>query len=186
MITADRIQQLFDQYFDLLLLETAEFGVRPTELSHLTGRIGEFYCALQVGGTLAHITNQHGFDVICRNGRRISVKTTAQLTGFVPIGKSTLGKVDDLMIIQYNEGALFTIYYGPIGPAVAAARYYAPDGKYELDITKARRLMAASAPLPLTSFTAAEQIECSSSTATGSVLNQGPALIQSMETGSLI
>ena len=97
-----------------------------------------------IGGTLAHLTNQHGFDVICKNGRRVSVKTTAQQTGFVPIGKSTLDKVDDLMVLQYHEGALFTIYYGPVGLAVEAARYYEPSGKYELDISKARRLMAAS------------------------------------------
>lgn len=144
MITADRIQQLFDKYLELIRLEIAEFGVKPTEVRHLIGRVGEFYCALQVGGTLAHLTNQHGFDVICKNGRRVSVKTTAQQTGFVPIGKSTLDKVDDLMVLQYHEGALFTIYYGPVGLAVEAARYYEPSGKYELDISKARRLMAAS------------------------------------------
>lgn len=140
MITADRIKQLYDKYLELIRLEIVEFGVKPTEVRHLIGRLGEFYCALQVGGTLAHLANQHGFDVICRNGRRISVKTTAQTTGFVPIGKTTIDKVDDLMIIQYRDGELSIVYYGPVGPAVAAARYYDPDGKYELDISKARRL----------------------------------------------
>ena len=80
MITADRIQQLYDKYLELIRLEIVEFGVKPTEVRHLIGRLGEFHCALQVGGTLAHLANQHGFDVICRNGRRISVKTTAQTT----------------------------------------------------------------------------------------------------------
>ena len=140
MITADRIQQLYDKYLELIRLEIVEFGVKPTEVRHLIGRLGEFHCALQVGGTLAHLANQHGFDVICRNGRRISVKTTAQTTGFVPIGKTTIDKVDDLMIIQYRDGELSIVYYGPVGPAAAAARYYDHVGKYELDISKARRL----------------------------------------------
>lgn len=145
MITADRMQQLYDQYFELFRLEILELGVQPTEVRHLIGRLGEFYCALHVGGTLSHIANQHGFDVVCRNGRRISVKTTAQTTGFVPIGKTTLGKVDDLMIVQYRDGQLSIVYYGPVGPAVAAARYYRRDGKYELDLSKARRLAAGVA-----------------------------------------
>ena len=140
MITADRIKQLYDKYLELIRLEIVEFGVKPTEVRHLIGRLGEFHCALQVGGTLAYLANQHGFDVVCRNGRRISVKTTAQTTGFVPIGKATIDKVDDLMIIQYRDGELSIVYYGPIGPAAAAARYYDHVGKYELDISKARRL----------------------------------------------
>ena len=140
MITTDRIQQLYDKYLELIRLEIVEFGVKPTEVRHLIGRLGEFHCALQVGGTLAYLANQHGFDVVCRNGRRISVKTTAQTTGFVPIGKATIDKVDDLMIIQYRDGELSIVYYGPIGPAAAAARYYDHVGKYELDISKARRL----------------------------------------------
>ena len=110
MITADRIQQLYDKYLELVRLEIVEFGVKPTEVRHLIGRLGEFHCALQVGGTLAYLANQHGFDVVCRNGRRISVKTTAQTTGFVPIGKATIDKVDDLMIIQYRDGELSILY----------------------------------------------------------------------------
>lgn len=140
MITADQIRQLHKKYLELIQLEIGEFGVKPTEVRHLIGRLGEFHCALQVGGKLAHVTNQHGFDVICRNGRRISVKTTAQTRGFVQIGKASLDKADDLMIIQYRDGVLSTVYYGPIGPAAETARYYDHVGKYELDIAKARRL----------------------------------------------
>jgi hypothetical protein len=144
MITAEQIQILFDKYLDLVRLEIELFGVKPTEVRHLIGRLGEFYCALQVNGTLAHLANQHGFDVVCSNGRRISVKTTAQITGFVPIGKSTIDKVDDLMVVQYRDGQLSTVYYGPVAKAVEVCRYY--SGKHELDIAKARRLMAAMAP----------------------------------------
>lgn len=147
MITADRIQQLYDKYMELIQLEIVEFGVKPTEVRHLIGRLGEFHCALKVGGTLAHLANQHGFDVISRNGRRISVKTTAQTTGFVPIGKATIDKVDDLMIIQYRNGELSIVYYGPVGPATEAARYYDHVGKYELDISKARRLASVVIPV---------------------------------------
>jgi hypothetical protein len=34
------------------------------------------------------------------------------------------GFVDDLMIIQYREDKLSTVYSGPIEPAAKAARYY--------------------------------------------------------------
>jgi len=145
MITTDQIQYLYDKYLELIRLEIQEFGVKPTEVRHLIGRLGEFYCALSVNGVLAHQANQHGFDVVCESGRRVSVKTTAQISGFVPISRSTIDKVDDLMIVQYRDGELSTIYYGPVGPAAAAARYYDSVGKYELDIAKARRLMAAKA-----------------------------------------
>ncbi|MDH1475806.1 hypothetical protein N5F13_14955 [Comamonas thiooxydans] len=140
MITADQLRRLYEKYLEIVHLEINELGVRPTEVRHLLGRLGEFHCALQLGGSLAHVANQQGFDVICRSGRRVSVKTTAQITGFVPIGKSTLNKADDLMIIQYRDGVLSTVYYGPIRTAADAARYYERDGKYELDIAKARRL----------------------------------------------
>ena len=145
MITTDRIRVLYNKYLELVKLEIDEFGVKPTEVRHLIGRLGEFYCALTVHGALAHDANQHGFDVVAKNGRKISVKTTAQKSGFVPISKSTLDKVDDLMIVQYSDGALTTIYYGDINPAVLAARYYDSVGKYELDISKARRLESLNA-----------------------------------------
>jgi hypothetical protein len=145
MITPAQVQYLYDKYLELIQLETTDFGVKPTEVRHLIGRLGEFYCALRVGGTLTHVTNQHGFDVVCARGRRISVKTTAQITGFVPITKASLKKADDLMIIQFRDGKLSTIYYGPIALAAKAARYYEQVGKYELDIVKARRLTGSVA-----------------------------------------
>jgi hypothetical protein len=143
MISISQIHQLFKKYSELIDLEILEFGVKPTEVRHLIGRLGEFYCAIKVNGSLAHTSNQHGFDVICDKGRRISVKTTAQKTGFISISKSTLNQVDDLMIIQYFDGALSTVYYGPIDQAVVVARYYPPSGKFELDISKARKLQHA-------------------------------------------
>jgi hypothetical protein len=146
MITAEQIEILFNKYYELVQLEIDIFGVKPTEVRHLIGRLGEFYCALQVSGTLAHLANQHGFDVVCSNGRRISVKTTAQVTGFVPIGKSTIDKVDDLMVVQYRDGQLSTVYYGPVVKALEVCRYYDYSGKHELDIAKARKLMTTMVP----------------------------------------
>ena len=140
MISSERINQLYIKYRELVELEVKEFGVKPTEVRHLLGRLGEFYCALKLDGTLAHEANQHGFDVIDKNNRKVSVKTTAQKIGFVPINISTINKVDDIMIIQYIENELHIVYYGPIQQAVAAARHYPKNGKYELDISKAKKI----------------------------------------------
>ena len=54
------------------------------------------------------------------------------------------------MLIQYLNGQLSTVYYGPVAPAVAVCRYYDYSGKHELDIAKARKLMAAAhLPVPV-------------------------------------
>jgi len=140
MISQEQIKILYKKYLELIDLEIREFGVKPTEVRHLIGRLGEFFCAIKTGGALAHTANQHGFDVISSSGRRVSVKTTAQRTGFVPISAATLDKVDDVMILQFKEGELDVVYYGEILKAVEVARFYEHTGKYELDISKARKL----------------------------------------------
>lgn len=137
-LSPEQIKVLYEKYLDLIRLEISEFGVKPTEVRHLIGRLGEFYCALEVDGALAATTNQHGFDVISKNGRRVSVKTTAQKSGFVRISDSTLEKVDDLMLIQYKDQSLSVIYYGAVMTAVGVARHYPELGWYELDLPKAR------------------------------------------------
>lgn len=141
MITKDRLIVLRDQYLKLIKLEIEEFGVKPTEVRHLIGRLGEFECALIVEGELSHRANQHGFDVVTKDGRKISVKTTAQRTGFIAISEKTSHFADDLMLLQYIDGNLVTIYYGCIKKAISVARLYTNVGKYELDISKARALM---------------------------------------------
>lgn len=146
MLSREEVATLHANYLELIALEIDTFGVKPTELRHLIGRAGEFHCALQVAGTLAHTANQHGFDVVCKNGRRISVKTTAQKSGFVAISARTLHLADDLMVVQYADGKLSTLYYGCIRQAIAAARLYAPSGNYELEIGAARRLGAPLGP----------------------------------------
>ena len=136
MISIKQIQTLYEKYKELIKLETEEFGVKPTEVRHLIGRLGEFYCALNVNGELSHLPNQHGFDVISESGKRISVKTTAQKSGFVSISSKTVGLVDKLMVIQYLDGDLIQIYYGDIEPAIKASRTYSYHDKYELNISK--------------------------------------------------
>lgn len=141
-ISREQLVKLRDRYLELIKEEVELFGVKPTELRHLIGRLGEFECALHVGGTLAHRANQNGFDVVCSKGRRVSVKATAQKTGFVAIGKNTLHLADDLMVLQYVEGRLELLYYGCINEAVKVCRTYDGTGTYELDIAKARKLGA--------------------------------------------
>jgi len=140
MIEYQQIKELYEKYKELVELEVNTFGVKPTEVRHLIGRLGEFYCALKLNGTLAHETNQHGFDVIDSKQRKVSVKTTAQKTGFVPINSTTIDKVDDIMILQYKDSNLEIIYYGAINKATESARYYEQSKKFELDISKAKKL----------------------------------------------
>jgi len=138
MISQEQIKILYDKYLEIVHLEVSEFGCKPTEVRHLIGRLGEFYCALKVNGTLAHEPNQHGFDVIAENNRKISVKTTAQKTGFVTINSKTLNKVNDLMLLQYANETLEIIYFGPIQEAVEVSRTWKEN--YEFDISKAKKL----------------------------------------------
>lgn len=140
MITRNQIEVLYKKYHDLVQLEVDEFGVKPTEVRHLIGRLGEFYCALKVNGELSHHANQHGFDVVAENGKRISVKTTAQKSGFVTISSKTLSQVDELMVLQYLDGELLEIYYGDIAPAIEISKTYPYHDKYELNISKARQI----------------------------------------------
>lgn len=41
-----------------------QWGVPPTELRHLCGRIGELYAALISNGQMALAVNQQGYDVV--------------------------------------------------------------------------------------------------------------------------
>lgn len=138
MLTKDKIEILYRKYLEILELEILEFGCKATEVRHLLGRLGEFYCALKTNGTLAAEVNQHGFDVISEDGKRISVKTTAQTTGFVAINKKTLDKVDDLMILQYVNNELQIIYYDKIANATKDCRVW--KDTFELDISKAKKM----------------------------------------------
>ena len=138
-LSAEQLDRIYEEYMEILTLEVEEFGCKPTETRHLVGRLGEFYCARKTNGQLAARVNQEGFDVVASNGRRISVKTTAQKkTGFISINKRTLELADDLMFLRYRRGGFEVVYYGDMQAAVDVARTW--EDRFELDISKARRL----------------------------------------------
>lgn len=80
------------------------WGVPPTELRHLCGRIGELYAAMITNGQMATSVNQHGYDVVSAHGERISVKTTATMEdkSHVSFNPRTLDQVDRVMILRVN------------------------------------------------------------------------------------
>jgi len=80
------------------------WGVPPTELRHLIGRIGELYAALITNGQMATEVNQKGYDIISGLGERISVKTTAVMkgSGLISFNQNTLDQVDRVIILRIN------------------------------------------------------------------------------------
>ncbi len=133
----ENIRLLLDKYLEIIDIEINQLGCKATEVRHLLGRIGEFYCAIETNGTLATQTNQRGYDVICSNNRKISVKTTAQKSGFVTFNKRTLDLADDIMIIQYSEDGLKKIYFGTSKFIIPYCRTWKEN--FELDISKIKR-----------------------------------------------
>ena len=81
-----------------------QWGVPPTELRHLSGRIGELYAALITNGQMATEVNQEGYDVVSAAGERVSVKTTAMmgLYGNIVFNPNTLSKVDRVIVLRIN------------------------------------------------------------------------------------
>lgn len=80
------------------------WGVPPTELRHLCGRIGELYAALITNGQMATEVNQKGYDVVSSDGEKISVKTTAMMGsgGHVNFNANTLELVDRIIVLRVN------------------------------------------------------------------------------------
>ncbi|MFP4464747.1 MAG: DUF6998 domain-containing protein, partial [Alphaproteobacteria bacterium] len=81
------------------------WGTPIGELRHLNGRIGELYVALITNGRMAEDVNQKGYDVMSKEGERISVKTTSMSkgSGFVSFNPNTLDQVDRIMVLRINE-----------------------------------------------------------------------------------
>ncbi|MEY8742641.1 hypothetical protein AB9M62_24575 [Bacillales bacterium AN1005] len=136
-ISKEQIENLYNEYNKILRYEMNILNCKPTELRHLIGRIGELICAIKTNGSLSRQTNQHGFDVIS-NGRRISVKTTAQNNGFITINKNTFEDFDDLYVIQYEKEDFQVIFYGSKELVEKLSRTY--EGKYEVDIMRLKKL----------------------------------------------
>lgn len=77
------------------------WGVRPAQLGHLTGRIGELYAAMITRGQMALAINQHGYDVVSADNERISVKTVTT-SNHVSFRKSTHQHVDRVIVLRLN------------------------------------------------------------------------------------
>ena len=138
------LQSIFNKYNEILKFEMRELGCKPTELRHLIGRLGEFYCAIHTNGELARVPNQHGFDVVSETGRKISVKTTAQKAGFISINKKTMDQFEDLMVLQLIDLELSILFHGPMNKIESSCRTWSGDtNKYELDISKIKNKYAS-------------------------------------------
>lgn len=137
-ISKAQVEQLYTYYQDILRYELHVLQTKPTELRHLLGRIGEFLCVLHTDGQLALQVNEPGYDVIGANGRKISVKTTAQANGFIPINRNTFHLCDDLFIVQYKNDAFHVVYFGDKEHIVEHCRAY--NKTYELDVSKLNKL----------------------------------------------
>lgn len=113
-----------------------EWGVPPTELRHLCGRIGELFVAVITNGQMANAINQKGYDVVGSNSEQISVKTTATVgnASHVSFNASTLIHVHRVIVLRINteEREIETLLDVPIaqatelmGPEIAGKRVIA-------------------------------------------------------------
>ena len=84
------------------------WGVPATELTHLSGRIGELYAALLSNGQMATKVNQKGYDVVSDSRGKISVKTTARTSysGPLTFNSNTLDEVDWVMVLKLDTDAM--------------------------------------------------------------------------------
>lgn len=123
-----------------------QWGVPPTELRHLCGRIGELYAALITNGQMAVAVNQQGYDVVSAQGERISVKTTAMMGGggHIAFNPRSLNQVDRVIVLRVNteEMQVETLLDMPVVDAVAMMT---PEGEGKR-ILSLSRLVKKSKP----------------------------------------
>jgi hypothetical protein len=75
------------------------------------------------------------------NGKKISVKTTAQKSGFVTINIKTMNLFDEIMILQLVDLEFNQLYYGNMNKIEPLCRVWKGNlDKYELDISKLKKL----------------------------------------------
>lgn len=115
------------------------WGVPPTELRHLCGRIGELYAALISNGQMANQVNQKGYDVVSSTGERISVKTTAIMdsSGHITFNVNTLNHVDRVVVLRMNtaEMQIETLLDAPLDAALELMTNE-KNGRRDLAISK--------------------------------------------------
>jgi hypothetical protein len=116
------------------------WGVQPTELRHLCGRIGELYVAMITNGQMATDVNQQGYDVVSAVNERISVKTTAQsgLDGLVSFNPRTLDQVDRVIVLRVNteEMQVETLLDKPVGEARQLMTDDASSGRLSIPLRR--------------------------------------------------
>lgn len=123
------------------------WGVQPTELRHLCGRIGELYAALITNGQMSPEVNQRGYDVVSADGERISVKTTATMggSGHVTFNVNSLEFVDRVIVLRVNteEMQIETLLNAPITDAI---NLMTPDngGKRTISLSRLAKKPTAS------------------------------------------
>lgn len=126
-----------------------QWGVAPTELRHLCGRIGELYAAVISNGQLANQVNQKGYDVVAASGERISVKTTAMMdsAGHVSFNVNTLEHVDRIIVLRLNtaEMQVETLLDASV-PEAMALMAEERNGKRDLALSKISRPKIPIAP----------------------------------------
>jgi len=115
------------------------WGVPPTELRHLCGRIGELYAALISNGQMANEVNQKGYDVVGSTGDRISVKTTAMMesSGHISFNVNTLDHVDRVIVLRMNtaEMQIETLLDAPLEAAMELMTSE-KNGRRDLSLSK--------------------------------------------------
>lgn len=117
-----------------------QWGVPPTELRHLSGRIGELYATLITNGQMATEVNQKGYDVVSSTGERISVKTTAMMgtSGHISFNPRTLGIVDRIIVLRINtdEMQIETLLNDTKENAVKLMGNIDSNGKVSISLSK--------------------------------------------------
>jgi hypothetical protein len=117
-----------------------QWGVKPAELRHLSGRLGELYAALMTNGQMATEVNQQGYDVVSASGERISVKTTSMMgpSGHIAFNVNALDKVDRVIILRINtdEMQIETLLNEPVEKAIALMSKQNVGGKASIALSK--------------------------------------------------
>lgn len=122
------------------------WGVPPTELRHLCGRMGELYAALITNGQMATEVNQQGYDVVSGAGERVSVKTTAMSgsSGQISFNPKTLDLVDRVIILRMNteDMQIETLLNVPVEEAKALMGNENQSGKCHIALSKLVKTVA--------------------------------------------
>jgi len=117
-----------------------QWGVAPTELRHLSGRIGELYAALISNGQMATEVNQEGYDVVSAIGERVSVKTTAIMgaSGHISFNPNTLSKVDRVIVLRINteEMQIETLLNETIDKSIKLMGSVNTSGRVSISLSK--------------------------------------------------